>query len=74
MFIGLKARDKSLDYAGNNIRMMKDSVKSNVYRSYYAVLIANKRLGFLKDAVKRLEKLYSDQEVLFKNGFNLYKI
>jgi len=69
VFVGLKARDKSLDYAGNNIRMMKDSVKSNVYRSYYAVLIANKRLGFLKDGVKRLEKLYADQEVMFKNGF-----
>jgi outer membrane protein TolC len=48
---------------------MKDSIKSSVYRSYYAVFIANKRLGFLKDAVKRLEKLYSDQEVMFKNGF-----
>lgn len=69
VFIGLKARSKSIEYAGNNIAVMKDSIKSSVYRSYYAVLIANKRLMFLKDGVKRLEKLYNDQEIMFKNGF-----
>ena len=69
VFAGLKARKTALQYASFNIQVMKDSIKSNVYRSYYAVVIAEKRLGFLKDGIKRLEKLFSDQEVMYKNGF-----
>lgn len=69
VFVALKARSKSLKYADINIKAMEDSVRSNVYRSYYSVLIAEKRRGFLEDGISRLEKLSKDQEVLFKNGF-----
>lgn len=69
VFIGLKARQTSMKYVGGNIDVMRDSIKSNVYRSYYAVLIGEKRLHFLQDGIKRLEKLYSDQEAMFKQGF-----
>ncbi|MDE3234585.1 MAG: TolC family protein [Bacteroidota bacterium] len=69
VFVGLKARSTSMKYVSGNIQVMKDSIKSNVYRSYYAVLIGEKRLAFLKDGVKRLEKLLYDQEVMYKNGF-----
>lgn len=69
VFVGLQAREVALRYAENNIKAMEDSVRSNVYRAYYSVLIAEKRRSFLDDGIKRLEKLSSDQEVLFKNGF-----
>lgn len=69
VFVGLQARDAALKYADLNIASMQDSVKSNVYRAYYSVLILEKRKLFLDDGVKRLEKLVTDQEVLFKNGF-----
>lgn len=69
VFVGLQARDAALRYADINIRSMEDSVKSNVYRAYYGVLILEKRKVFLDDGLKRLEKLMNDQEVLFKNGF-----
>lgn len=69
VFVALQARSKSLQYADINIKAMEDSVRSNVYRSYYSVLIGEKRRGFLDDGIKRLEKLSKDQEVLFKNGF-----
>lgn len=69
VFVGLKARATSLDYVSGNLNVMRDSIKSNVYKTYYAVLIAEKRLLFLKDGVKRLEKLYADQQVMYKNGF-----
>lgn len=69
VFVGLKARSAALKYADLNVAAMEDSVKSNVYRAYYSVLILEKRKLFLDDGVKRLEKLVSDQEVLFKNGF-----
>jgi outer membrane protein TolC len=48
---------------------MEDSVKSNVYRAYYSVLIAEKRKQYLEASIKRLQKLKLDQEKLYKNGF-----
>jgi len=69
VFVALQARDVALKYADINIKSMEDSVKSSVWRAYYAVLIAEKRKVFIDDGVKRLEKLSNDQQQLFKNGF-----
>ncbi len=69
VFVGLQARDVALKYADISIKSMEDSVTSSVYRAYYAVLIAEKRKEFIDDGVKRLEKLSSDQQQLYKNGF-----
>ncbi len=69
VFVALQARDVALKFADINIKAMEDSVKSNVLRAYYAVLIAEKRKVFVDDGVKRLQKLSSDQTQLFKNGF-----
>jgi len=69
LFIALQARKKAVDFTEANIKVMEDSVKSNIYRSYYAVLIAEKRKSFLDESIRRFEKLKSDQEKLFKNGF-----
>ena len=69
VFVGLQARSVALRYADLNIKSMEDSVKSTVFRAYYAVLIAEKRKVFVDDGVKRLEKLSSDQQQLYKNGF-----
>lgn len=69
LFIAIKARKKAVDFTEANIKVMEDSVKSNVYRSYYSVLIAEKRKHFLDESIKRLDKLKNDQEKLYKNGF-----
>lgn len=69
LFIAIAARKKAVDLTEANIRVMEDSVKSNVMRAYYSVLIAEKRMGYLKQSILRLKKLKEDQEKLFKNGF-----
>ena len=69
VFVGLKARGASMDLADYNIRVMEDSIKSNVLRSYYAVVIAEKRFAILKESVARIEKLLSDQNAMYENGF-----
>ena len=69
IFVGLKARTTAVELYENQLNIQKDSVKSNVYRSYYGVLIAEKGYGFAKESEQRLAKLFSDQEQLFKNGF-----
>lgn len=69
LFIAIQARKKAVDLTEANIKVMEDSVRSNIYRSYYSVLIAEKRKSFLDESIKRFEKLKSDQEKMFKNGF-----
>jgi outer membrane protein TolC len=69
VFVALQARDVALRYTEENIKAMEDSVRSNVYRAYYSVLIAEKRKVFVADGVDRFEKLVKEQEVLYKNGF-----
>ena len=69
VFVGLQARQTALDFASNNIKVIEDSIKSNVYNAYYAVLIARKQITFLNESIVRLEKLLRDQDVMYKNGF-----
>ncbi len=69
VFVGLQARSTALKFADMNVKVMEDSVRSNVYRSYYSVLIAEKRKVFLVESIQRLEKLLSDQNKLYNSGF-----
>lgn len=69
VFIGLKARDAAVELRENQLEVLKDSVKSNVLKSYYGVLIAQRGLQFASESRNRLGKLYSDQEQMYKKGF-----
>lgn len=69
LFIAIAARKKAVDFTEANLKIMEDSIKSNVYRSYYSVKIAEKRKQYLDESIVRLRKLKSDQEKLYKNGF-----
>jgi outer membrane protein TolC len=69
VFVGLQARSTALKYADLNVKAMEDSIKSNVMRSYYGVLIAEKKQVYIIEGLERLEKLHADQEKLYKNGF-----
>jgi outer membrane protein len=69
VFVGLKARQSALNYNLALIEQTKEKIKDSAYKRYYAILIAEKQLQFLNESVKRLEKLYHDDSILFKNGF-----
>lgn len=69
VFIGLKARKTAMDYANQNVKVTEDKLRENVYKSYYVVLIGEKRKGIVQSAVKRVEKLLNDVNVMYKNGF-----
>ncbi len=69
VFVGLLARNTLLEFAGNNITVAEDKVREQVEKAYYQVLIAQKQLTVLQETIQRIEKLYADQEQLYKNGF-----
>ncbi|MCW3075374.1 MAG: hypothetical protein JWP69_2443 [Flaviaesturariibacter sp.] len=69
VFVGLQARKASLNLSAAMIEQTKERVKDSAYRRYYAILIAEKQLNFLDSSIVRLEKLYHDDSIMFKNGF-----
>jgi outer membrane protein len=69
VFVGLQARKTALNLSASVIDQTKETIKDSAYRRYYAILIAEKQLGFLNESVARLEKLYHDDSIMFKNGF-----
>ncbi|MBD0377799.1 MAG: TolC family protein [Flavisolibacter sp.] len=69
VFVGLQARQAALDYATANIEQTKEKIKDSAYRRYYAILITEKQLHFIDESIIRLEKLYRDDSIMYKNGF-----
>jgi outer membrane protein len=69
VFVGLQARKTALELSTANIEQVKDRIKDSAYRRYYAILISEKQLGFIDSSIVRLEKLYRDDSIMYKNGF-----
>jgi outer membrane protein TolC len=69
VFVGLQARKELLVNSDLQLKVAEDKIRETVYKSYYAVLISQKQMGFVQESIKRLEKLASDQNEMFKNGF-----
>jgi outer membrane protein TolC len=69
VFVGLQARQTALNLSKEQLEQVKERVKDSAYKRYYAILIAEKQLFFLNEGVKRLQQLYYDDSIMFKNGF-----
>ena len=69
VFVGLQARETALNLSAANLEQTKEKIKDSAYKRYYAILIAEKQLQFLDSGVKRLEKLYRDDSIMYENGF-----
>lgn len=69
VFVGLQARQTALDVNTAIIEQTKEKIKDSAYKRYYAILIAEKQSLFLNESVKRLEKLYHDDSIMYINGF-----
>ena len=69
VFVGLQARRTALDLSNAIIEQTREKVKDSAYKRYYAILIAEKQLYYLKEGVTRLEKLYHDDSIMYENGF-----
>jgi outer membrane protein TolC len=69
VFVGLQARKALLESSHLQIQVTEDKIREEVYKNYYAVLIAEKQLWYVQESIKRLKKLAEDMNVMFKNGF-----
>jgi outer membrane protein len=69
VFVGLKARKTALEVSNAMIEQTKQKIRDSAYTRYYAILIAEKQLTFLDAGLERLQKLYHDDSIMYKNGF-----
>jgi len=69
VFVGLQARQAALNLSSSAIEVVKERIKDSAYKRYYAILIAEKQLFFIDESMKRLQKLYQDDSIMYKNGF-----
>lgn len=70
VFVGLQARKASLEYAQKNVEVTEESIKVNIYKIYYQLVISKTQMEQLDANIARLEKLQHDVKELYKNGFS----
>jgi outer membrane protein len=69
VFVGLQARQTALDLSQSVVNQTKEKIKDSAYKRYYAILITEKQLHFIDEGLQRLQKLYHDDSIMYKNGF-----
>ena len=69
VFIGLKARSTSIAYQTKYAEVTEESVRANIYKIYYQLLVGKTQIELLDANIVRIEKLSHDAKELYKNGF-----
>lgn len=69
VFVGLQAREASLDYYRKTSEITEESVAVNVYKVYYQLLIGRQQLDLFHDNIERFSKLFHDTKIMYDNGF-----
>jgi outer membrane protein len=69
VFIGLQARRTSLDFQQKNIEVTEETIKKNIHKIYYQLVVAKTQITLLDANIERLNKLSFDTKEIYKNGF-----
>ena len=69
VFVGLQARQTSIDFQQKAVEVTTESIRANIYKVYYQLVVSNTQTDQLDANIERLEKLLHDTKELFKNGF-----
>ncbi|MEP6512330.1 MAG: TolC family protein [Parafilimonas sp.] len=69
VFVGLQARQTSIDFQQKNVEVTETLIKANIYKVYYQLAASKTQIEQLNANIARLEKLQHDAGELFKNGF-----
>jgi outer membrane protein TolC len=69
VFVGLQARAASLEYQKKNVEVTQETIKTNIHKIYYQLVVSKTQIALLDANIERLEKLLHDETVMYKNGF-----
>jgi outer membrane protein len=69
VFIGLQARKASIDFQEAAAKVTEETIKTNIYKVYYQLVVSKTQIALLDANIDRLKKLDHDVKALYKNGF-----
>ncbi len=69
VFIGLKARNTSLQWKQKNAEITKEMIRANVYKVYYQLVLSRTQIALLDANIAMIEKLKHDATIMYDNGF-----
>jgi outer membrane protein len=69
VFVGLQARNASIQYATKIAEVTQEQIKANVYKVYYQLVVGRKQMESIDANIERAEKLLHDTKALYDNGF-----
>lgn len=69
VFIGLQAREATIAFKEKNVEVAVESIKANLHKIYYQLIVANTQVELLDANITRLEKLQHDTKLIYDNGF-----
>lgn len=69
VFVGLQARNASLQMASQQTEITKEQIKLNVEKIYYQLVVGRQQATSIDANISRIEKLFEDTKEIYKNGF-----
>lgn len=69
VFVGLQARETALSFSQKNIELTEETIKANIYKVYYQLVVSSTQIDQLDANIERTKKLLHDAGELYKNGF-----
>ncbi len=69
VFVGLKARQTSLDYYRKSQEVTEQALRANIYKVYYQLLLSKTQVSLINANIARVQELQHNTSEMFKNGF-----
>lgn len=69
VFVGLQARQAALDYYTKAREVTEQSLRANIYKVYYQLLLSKSQVALIDANIARAEDLLHNSQAMFKNGF-----
>lgn len=70
VFVGLQARKTSIDYYQKNIEVTEETIKTNIYKTYYQLVVSKTQVSQLDANIELVQKQLHDTKVMNENGFS----
>lgn len=69
VFVGLKARQKVLDFYTKQTEVTEEMINVNVQKIYYQLVVGRQQMTSIDANIERFKKLLKDTREIFKQGF-----
>ncbi len=69
VFVGLQARDASLDFIKKQTAVTEEMINVNVQKIYYQLVVGRQQITSIDANIDRFQKLLRDTKEIYNNGF-----